>query len=197
MVRTRSMQAAARAAKRRRNASIPTEILAEFVQGLPAELFNYILEYTLELDTPKALVIDEFYRPPKQLQINSGSRQEIAAKYYSDTVFVITEETRDTFKHWLQSLALSHFEQITRVHTFKPPSESILGKNDDCTRMLARSEITFLETLVWFGHNQVVSRDIQLPKQTISYYPPGEDDLGSGVRVTSKQLTDQMRKNAG
>lgn len=175
---------------------MPTDTLVKFVQGLPAELFNNILEYTLELDTPKAVVIDEFYRPPNQLQINSGSRSETAAKFYANTIFVVTEETRDIFEKWLKSLAAAHFEQIARVHTFKPPSESILGRNDDCSRALLRSEITLWQTLVWFGQDGRARRDLQLPKLTVSYYPPGQDEVGSGLRVTSKQLV-ELRKNAG
>lgn len=177
MARTRSVRAAARAAKRLRNTSIPTDVLAAFVQNMPAELFNNILEYTLELDTPKALVIDEIYRPPKQLQINSEGRQEIAAKYYSNTIFVHTEETRDIFEKWLKSLPASHFEQIARVHTFRPPSDPILGKNDDCIEVLSRSEITLWEIMIWSLQKGVI-RDLKLPKHTVSYYPPGQDEVG-------------------
>lgn len=168
------MRAAARASKRRRT-TIATDILAEYVQDLPAELFNNIFEYVLETETPKAVVIDELYRPPRQLQVNSGSRQEIAAKYYSNIIFIMTEETRDIFQHWFQSLALSHFEQTARVHAYKPPSKSLgtAGNNSDCATVLRLGRAVLRQVQLWFRMYKGADWDMKLPKLSASDCLPG------------------------
>ena len=90
--------------------------LAEFVQGLPAKLYNKILEYTLTIDEDE-VVIDENWKPPVQLQINRATRAEVAEKFYRDTEFVDRDRFGNILPLFFERLSQEHASKITKART--------------------------------------------------------------------------------
>ena len=118
--------------------------LAECVQGLPAELFNYVLDLTLTINAD-TFTLDNNYKPPVQLQIDRASREEIAETYYGETTFIINR-FRDFSKSakFVESLPTEHVKLVKTIRC----SAVQLDPNDfhvqklTCPTMLA----------AWFTH---------------------------------------------
>lgn len=89
--------------------------LAEFVQDLPAELYNEILDLTLAVDTD-AVTLDNNYKPPVQLQIDRFSRKVNARRYYRNTIFTINrfQDFRMSAK-LLASLPKKHVKLVKTI----------------------------------------------------------------------------------
>lgn len=78
---------------------------SHFIQALPQELYDLILDFTLaysEQRRPTIVEIDEHYKPPALSQIDRASRRMFSKAYYSRIVFSFTD--LDVGLLWLKSL---------------------------------------------------------------------------------------------
>lgn len=134
--------------------------LAQSIQALPPELFDLIYDYTFTIDIP-IQTIDENYRPPARLQVDTISRAAFAKSYYA-TTFHIKPGNHDILgTKWLSSLPSSHIQLIHRIVV---PKLFAYGKSCDC----------FVP-----DHAQAVLADYRIRdwitylKSTDIYLPPG------------------------
>jgi hypothetical protein len=97
--------------------------LRDHLENLPQELYDVIKELTFTLDTvtrfDKTLSkdidfirIDEFYRPPAQLHINSKTRNRFRKLFYR-TTFVFA--SLQTLSRWLRSLSVESMDMLKDV----------------------------------------------------------------------------------
>jgi hypothetical protein len=100
--------------------------LAHLVQNLSQELFDQILDFTLFCSPAKvtsAVIVDDKYRPPSFLQVDSASRKILARLYYTNAVFSFAR-LRALWK-WANSLPSEHSRCIKTLHyDFRSASRS-------------------------------------------------------------------------
>ncbi|KXS99326.1 hypothetical protein AC578_6729 [Pseudocercospora eumusae] len=91
------------------------------VRALCQELQDMILDFTLGSFEPgETVIINEDYQPPKALAINRATRKKLAARYYSNTEFIINFSGGRNFKAWTTytwacSLAREHLSLIKEL----------------------------------------------------------------------------------
>lgn len=103
-----------------------TDQLVSLLQGLPAELFNEIFEYTFT-PTTSQVAITTAYRPPLELQISTLSREKFARRYYGSTKFIAGDMT--VLVHWLRHLRVKHIERLADVRYLVAPPHARTGND--------------------------------------------------------------------
>lgn len=106
--------------------------LAEAVQGLPAELYNNILDFVLTpndnvVTIEKGEYLQVFsivdtllltcqvdYKPPAQMRISHATRTYFATNYYTKTVFHVKGDR--TLNIWLTSISDNDIKKIRAIH---------------------------------------------------------------------------------
>lgn len=93
--------------------------LSQRIQGLPQELRDHVLFYTLLVEPNSVIIIDRDYRPPWQLSVNRASRRNIAPAYYHSSIFQLALRldlhTHTSVTEWLMSLAPDHRVSVRRL----------------------------------------------------------------------------------
>ena len=91
-----------------------SEHLKRYLNALPQELYDYILDLTI---TPELSIryIDRNYRPPAILQIDRTSRFKAAQRYYGDGSKFFCSNYYDCIL-WLASLSNEHAALLQEVH---------------------------------------------------------------------------------
>lgn len=107
---------------------IPTT-LSSALQTLPQELYDIIYGYTF---TPndRHFTIDEFYRPPKALQVSRRTRELFAPSFYgSGSIFYV--DTEEYCSRWMASLQSSHIDLLSEIRIMKPRIEMSRGPRQE------------------------------------------------------------------
>ena len=84
--------------------------MSRLIQTLPQELFNEIYEHFVSI-IPAEVTINNHYRPPNELRVDSIARASYASVYYSSTMF--TSDDIGCLVAWLASLQPDHFAMLS------------------------------------------------------------------------------------
>lgn len=91
-----------------------TDELAMRLQGMPAEIFNYIFDLTIAVGDD--VLVDRTYKPPIGLQLSHETREAFALAFYSKTSFHSDCGTDpSTLENWLAALPSKHINLLRTV----------------------------------------------------------------------------------
>lgn len=117
------------------------------IQALPAELFNQIRDEVLNCNhvgpangcVKYIRITSPEFKFPVALQISRYHREQPAAAYFSNTVFICSDA--DVFYHFTSVIEDSHFAMIAGYRVGGTAGGSVGGKPGDLVRrVLARAE---------------------------------------------------------
>ena len=134
-------------------AALDTELVGR-IQALPQELQDVILDYALSLDDDEdiAVAIDDDYRFPWQIQINSRTRKKVTQAYYTRSTFLlpplvlVARPSVDEHRDWLHLLGIwlraVPRERRKLINSIRIPLSGFRARPEDI-RELSKAFISF------------------------------------------------------
>lgn len=89
-----------------------TNRLPQLMKKLPQELFDNIYDLVFTPVIGARVNVVAGFRLPPQLSVSKAHRQQFAASYFRETIFVFTE---GVYYDWITSLATANFDEITHI----------------------------------------------------------------------------------